>query len=365
MTEMTANTGRAVLQLTADKTYTRHSEGAFLRMNDGSILYAYSRFTGSDDDGAPSDIVGLWSKDEGETWSEPVTLLRAADFNTHNIMSVSLMRMQNGDVGLFFGARHKPSEGLRYLARSNDECKSFYKTTLCSLSDRPGYYVLNNDRVIRLKSGRLVMPTAFHRGGYDWEDKKRLYFDSCGVLCFVLSDDDGETWHEAPDTVHPPFVSKNGLQEPGVLQLQNGVLWAWARTDHGYQYECFSMDDGEHWTQVQPYRFTSPCSPMQIKRNPADNSLMAIWNPIPSYNGRWQHPGYYSGRTPFVYAFSKDDGMTWSEPVVFEDDPDCGFCYPSIFFTDDNSVLTGYCGGSFAGGGDCLASSTIRKIGLV
>ena len=92
---------------------------------------------------------------------------------------------------------------------------------------------------------------------------------------------------------------------------------------------------------------------------------MAIWNPIPSYNGRWQHPGYYSGRTPFVYAFSKDDGMTWSEPVVFEDDPDCGFCYPSIFFTDDNSVLTGYCGGSFAGGGDCLASSTIRKIGLV
>ena len=194
MTEMTANTGRAVLQLTADKTYTRHSEGAFLRMNDGSILYAYSRFTGSDDDGAPSDIVGLWSKDEGETWSEPVTLLRAADFNTHNIMSVSLMRMQNGDVGLFFGARHKPSEGLRYLARSNDECKSFYKTTLCSLSDRPGYYVLNNDRVIRLKSGRLVMPTAFHRGGYDWEYKKRLYFDSCGVLCFVLSDDDGETW---------------------------------------------------------------------------------------------------------------------------------------------------------------------------
>ena len=67
--DKTANTGHIVLQLTADKTYTRHSEGAFLRMNDGGILYAYSRFTGSDDDCAPSDIVGLRSYDEGETWS--------------------------------------------------------------------------------------------------------------------------------------------------------------------------------------------------------------------------------------------------------------------------------------------------------
>ena len=61
--EMTEKIGRPVLQLRADQTYTRHSEGAFLRMKDGGILYAYSRFIGSDDDGAPSDIVGLWSYD--------------------------------------------------------------------------------------------------------------------------------------------------------------------------------------------------------------------------------------------------------------------------------------------------------------
>ena len=360
--DLTKNAGHVVMDMRADKVYTRHSEGAFLRMDDGSILYAYSRFTGSADDCAPSDIVGRWSYDEGETWSEAKTLLRAADYGTHNIMSVSLLRMENGDVGLFFGSRQKQNVSFHHLARSNDECKTFYQTTVCSMQDRPGIYVLNNDRIARLKSGRLVMPLAFHRGGDTWGGQT-WYFDLAGVLCFLLSDDDGKTWHEAPDTVHPPFVSRNGLQEPGVIELENGVLWAWARTDMSYQYECFSFDGGEHWTQVQPSRFTSPRSPMQVKRNPKDGALIAVWNPIPSYNGRKEYDGFFDGRTPIVYAKSTDDGRTWSEPVVIEGREDSGYCYPCIFFTEDDSILVGYCSGG-PEERDCLASSTVRKISL-
>ena len=361
--DLISKAGRSVLELRADKTYTRHSEGAFLRMDDGSILYAYSRFTESFEDCAPSNIVGLLSRDEGETWSNPVTLLRAADFGSHNIMSVSLMRMQNGDTGLFFVSRQKNDTIYQHLARSSDSCKSFYDITVCSLSDRYAHYVLNNDRVVRLKSGRLVIPLAYFRGGRDRTAPGRLYLDSRGVLCFLLSDDDGRTWHEAPDTVHPPFsCAGTGLQEPGVIELENGVLWAWARTDMMYQYECFSFDGGEHWTQAQPSRFTSPRSPMQVKRNPADGSLIAVWNPIPNYNGRKLYTGF-GGRTPIVYARSDDDGTTWSEPVVIEGAEDCGYCYPCIYFTNDNSILVGYCSGS-PKDGDCLASSTVRKISL-
>ena len=103
--DISKNAGHVVMDMRADKVYTRHSEGAFLRMNDGRILYAYSRFTGNSNDAAPCDIVGRWSADEGETWSDAEILLRAADYGTHNIMSVSLLRMANGDVGLFFGSR--------------------------------------------------------------------------------------------------------------------------------------------------------------------------------------------------------------------------------------------------------------------
>jgi len=360
--DITSKAGHSVLEMRASKQFTRHSEGSFLRLNDGSIFYAYSRFTESADDCAPSDIVGVWSYDEGETWTEPKILLKAADFNTHNIMSVSLMRMQNGDVGMFFGKRYLPNEGRQMLARSNDEGKTWYKFVTCTLTDRPGCYVLNNDRVIRTSTGRLVMPLAYHRGGDSWGGMT-YHFDYAGSLCFLLSDDDGETWFESPDTVHPPFVSKHGLQEPGVVELENGVLWAYARTVVMFQYQCYSFDNGMHWTQAQPSRFTSPCSPLHIRRNPYDKSLVAVWNPIPCYNGRIPNERISSGRTPIVYAVSKDDGTTWTEPVVIEGREDCGYCYPSIFFTKDHCMLVGYCSGA-PEDGDILASSSIRKIEL-
>jgi len=365
--------GHIVMDMRADKVYTRHSEGGFLRMKDGSILYAYSRFTGNANDAAPCDIVGRWSYDEGETWTDAVTLLKASDYHSHNIMSVSTLRMENGDAGIFFGSRLTPSIGGRYLALSNDECKTFYQTIDCNIHDRDGYYVLNNDRVVRLKSGRLIMPTAFHRGGYDWnrncngkdcDGGHDWYFDLCGIVCMRYSDDDGRTWQESPDVIHPPFVSRNGLQEPGVLELENGVLWGWARTDKSYQYEFFSYDQGVHWTPAQPSYFTSPRSPMQVKRNPKDGSLVAIWNPIPSYNGREEYDGFFDGRTPIVYAISHDDAKTWTKPVVIEGEPDWGYCYPCLFFTNDDSMLVGYCSGS-PEDHDCLASSTVRKISLV
>ena len=68
------------------------------------------------------------------------------------------------------------------------------------------------------------------------------------------------------------------------------------------------------------------------------------------------------GRTPLVMATSKDDGKTWTEPVVIEDDPDHGYCYVAIHFCQD-FVLLAYCAGGPADG-ICLARTVIRKIPL-
>ena len=342
--------------------YTRHSEGAFLRLKDGRILHIYSRFTGTDADDAPSDLVSLYSSDEGETWTEAVTTVSASRFGVQNVMSVSLMRMANDDVGLFFIVKEDNSAISHiWLARSNDEAASWYKYTQCTLNDRQGYYVLNNDRIERLASGRLLMPMAFHRGGYRSESDS--YFFGLGEVCFLYSDDDGETWAESPDTICKPFNGTGtGLQEPGVIELRDGLLWASARTDKMFQSESFSFDGGLHWTVAQPSRFTSPESPMKIARNPANGDIVAVWNPIPNYNGRVRTRAGW-GRTPIVYAISKDNGATWGEQRVIEDDPDCGYCYPSVFFTNDGAMLVSYC----AGGPDdhiCLARLTMKKLYL-
>ena len=46
--------GRLTALFKPDGVYTRHSEGAFLRMKDGALMFAYSRFTGAWFDDAPS-----------------------------------------------------------------------------------------------------------------------------------------------------------------------------------------------------------------------------------------------------------------------------------------------------------------------
>jgi len=338
-------------------TYSRHSEGDFLRLKDGRILFVYSRFTESYDDGAPSDLVACWSGDEGETWTEPVTVISASLFNTENVMSVSLMRMQNGDIGLFYIVKQTKSINRLILSRSGDEGRTFGTHIECSLPDRAGYYVLNNDRVERLSSGRLIMPLAYHRGGHG----ENAYFDGRSYDCFLLSDDDGATWHEAADAVFPPFThTGSGLQEPGVIEKKNGVLWGYSRTDQMVQYEYFSMDGGEHWTAAQPSGFTSPCSPMKIDRHPETGDLYAVWNPIPVYNGRYTSRAGW-GRTPLVWAVSKDDGVTWSNYSIIEGDEEHGYCYPAIFFTKDGCMLVAYCSGG-PEDGICLARLSIQKI---
>lgn len=353
--------GKITASYGPDGSATRCSEGAFLRLTNGEILFVFSRFTGSDNDAAPAGLAAARSADEGESWTEPEPLLDAGRFGAKNIMSVSLLRMQNGDVGLFFGVKAAPNVTRFVLARSRDEGKSFAEFKVCSLADREGYYVMNNDRAERLASGRILLPLAYHRGGYD--ESGDWYFDGRGAACFLYSDDDGRSWAESPDVVFAPFTGTfTGLQEPGVIELAGGTLWAYYRTDKGFQYESFSRDGGLHWTAAQPSRFTSPASPMKIRRREADGKLYAVWNPISEYNGRPLTPAGW-GRTPLVYAVSGDEGLTWSEPVILEEEEGHGYCYPALFFTRDRSLLLAYCAGG-PEDGSCLARLRIRKLPL-
>lgn len=355
---MTDN-GNVVLELAPDARYTRHSEGDFCRLPDGSILFAYSRFTQSGDDDAPSDIVGRLSRDEGETWSEPVTLITAARHGVKNVMSLSLMNMMNGDVGMFYLIKQSPTENRVMLARSADGL-NYGEATECQSLNRKGLYILNNQRAERLSDGRILLPVALHYASVGPGGRLFNTYGECRCLC---SDDDGRTWRELPGSVHASFArSHSGLQEPGVLERRGGALWMYARTDMMYQYECFSLDRGESWTEPQPSVFTSPQSPMKLARSPYTGVIYAIWNPTPNYNGRVIVPGA-GGRTPLVLASSADDGVTWSEPLTLEDDERAGFCYPAMFFLPGGQALVAYCAGT-PEDGSCLCRLRMRKLKL-
>ena len=88
--------GRQVFFLPTDERVKRNGEGAFIRLKDGRIMFAYTEYAASGGDHDWARLVAIYSSDEGESWSERRVLMqpRAQDAN---IMSVSLLRMENGD----------------------------------------------------------------------------------------------------------------------------------------------------------------------------------------------------------------------------------------------------------------------------
>lgn len=330
----------------------RNSEGAFITLENGDIIYIYSKYKGlSSADDASSDLCMLKSRDGGKTFGEDKVILTCEGDDAVNMMSLSLMRMNNGDIGLFYLIRPNLTTLQMYLRRSSDGGETWGDRVLCT--PEKGYYVVNNDRVTRLCSGRIIIPAASH-------NVCDTFYDMHADTYFFYSDDDGATWKKSKSKLSIQAANcESGMQEPGMIELQPNCLWAWARTDLGRQYESFSFDNGETWTACQPSRFTSPCSPLSMKRD-AEGTMFAIWNPIPEYNGRTKSKVFTGGRTPLVIAKSTDNGKTFSEPVAFEDEEGRGYCYCAMYFTED-ALLLAYCAGGEEDG-SCLAKTRIRRV---
>ena len=365
---------RLMLDIPPGPGNPRNSEGAFLELKDGRILFIYSRFEDSPHpvsrpgaDHAKARLAARFSGDGGETWSKDTIITTPEEDKAMNVMDVSLLRMQNGDIGMFYNLRRSWLDLRLQLRRSSDEGLTWGQPVQCI--PVAGYWVVLNDRIVRLSSGRLVVPANLHRQRIDftpaepdaWGSKK---VDSRGIAFFFLSDDDGRTWREAPGfgTISVPYTN-TGLQETGVVELHNGVLWAFCRTDLSRQYEFFSSDGGETWSQPGPSRFTSPASPMSIKRIPNTDRFLAIWNPAPNYETRPIKPTG-GDRTPLVGATGPGPGGEWTPAYVIEgqDGVDAGYHYTAIHFTKD-AVLLAYCAGNAEDQGR-LNRIRIRKVSL-
>ena len=354
--------GKIICDLAPSENNNRNSEGSFITLNNGDILFAYSRYGGEgDDDGSVSDIYACISTDGGETFSEPYPLITHEEMNATTLMSTTLMRMANGDIGMFFLAKSEIVNCLSYLIRSGDEGKTWSKPVLCS--EKSGYFVVNNDRPIRTKSGRILVPATKH-GTICLPGSTVVDDIFPGVLYIFASDDDGLTWYKLFSGLTVPYCAgcTTGVQEPGLLELPDGRLWCYIRTDSGRQYETFSEDDGLSWSTPLPSLFTSAISPLSTKLL-SDGRIIAVWNPVPVYNGRSEEiEGVWTGaRTPLAVAFSADGGNSFAEPELIETDERSGYCYTAIHETDDGDILLAYCAGSVEDG-STLNRLRIKKI---
>lgn len=354
----------------------RNSEGAFLRTASGRIRFVYSRYSGDDYyDAAAADLAEVYSDDNGETWKSRGIVIPRGDAD--NIMSVSLLRIAPDDVRIFYlekralaqrdhnaATRKDGADGrsscVPMMRRSADDGETWSAPERIIPFDE--YCILNNDRVIRLASGRIVMPIAHHR----FRTGRHL---GAGLVFTLYSDDDGNSWRESDTLLCPNFQAEasRGFQEPGIIELAPGHLWLWCRTGLGYQYTSHSYDGGVTWSAAVPdLNFPSPAfpAPMSVKRDPESGILYALWNGA----DRQLHPvlphPLTNGRSPLTMIRSLDDGKTWerTRPVLLETDPERGYCYTAMEFLPGGELLLAYCCGRHLDGDSNLQDLRIRKI---
>ena len=343
---------RLIHQFPPAQDNPRNSEGAFLRGKaDGEILFAYSRYHGdSNHDHASCDIALSVSRDEGRTWSESRIIARASDFGTKNIMSVSAVEQTDGRLAFYFLI--KENDFTTTLGRAISEDGETFTVERCAARFPAAYYVVNNDRIVRLRDGRLVAPASYISA----EDNRTGNTHEM-VATALVSEDDGASFYKADFdfTTTDPVNRRYGHQEPGIFERDDGRVYLWMRTAYGCQYESLSEQGLCGFFQPRPSEFTSPPSPMQIKA--VGDAVYTVYNPIPRYNGREMLPGTW-GRTPIVIRKSTDGGRTFGKLNLIEDDPARGYCYPAIFGTKDDRLLLAYCRGGEADG------NTLCRLGI-
>jgi hypothetical protein len=321
-----------VHELPPGKGNPRNSEGAFVALKDGRILFIYTHYTAGGGDHDPAYLAGRISPDGGTTWAaEDRTIVE--NEGGMNVMSVTLLRLQSGEIALFYLLKNSEEDCRPVLRLSTDEGATWGPPVTC-ITDEVGYYVLNNDRAIQLKNGRLLAPVAQHAIKGSGQA-----LDYAGTIMCYLSDDKGKTWRRSrtAQKVYDTAGKRVTAQEPGVVELKDGRVMMFIRASGGFQYLAYSPDGGDTWSAPVASTIASPISPASIKRLPSTGDLLLVWNDHANVP-----PNLLNLRVPLSVAISKDEGGTWQHVKVLEGNPQGWYCYIAIHPLED-AVLLGYC----------------------
>jgi len=315
----------------------RNSEGSMIELKNGKVMFIYSHFYGGKGDNAPAFLAARYSDDKGENWTDRDEIIIEKEGN-ENVMSVSLLRLKNGEILLGYMVKNSFQDCKYYIRKSKDEGKLWSNKILVTNKEfeEGNYFVVNNDRIVQLSSGRILVPSAHHPRPSNKMGNLRP-----GRVIVFYSDDNGKTWKSSKTILFSPDEEdKVGLQEPGVVELKDGRILLWTRTNFGSQYYSYSEDGGETWSKVKQSSLISPISPASIKRIPETGDLFVVYN---DRSGRFpvvDQGNPYHNRTPLVCAISKDEGDSWQNHFLIEDAPDGRFCYTSILLVNGRIILS-------------------------
>lgn len=271
-------------------------QGPFVTMADGGVLCIDAQNA-------------LRSSDEGKTWTSSPLFREPKKYNVSN--ERALLRTREGIVMAAWmnGAERSAPKGWHWGEPSAKWQDFILPTYVCrSLDDGKTWeepIKLNTPwcgcihSLIETSKGRLVL--VGQEIIPEWRHATVMF----------VSDDKGKTWQRSNvldyDVGHHDHA---GSIEGSVIERKDGSLYLLLRTESGFLWEATSNDGGLKWEGLKQTTIKSvTCCPQMARL--ADGRVALLWNAPPRHR-----PENGTIRAELSLAFSSDDGVTWTQPVI-------------------------------------------------
>ena len=266
-----------------------------LPLPDGRVMAAW--FAGEHES---NDNVRIWySVKENGVWSVPEKIYSAENVPHWNPV---LDLRNDGTIRLYYKKGRKIKSWITWFADTKDCGKTW---------SEPKELVPDD--------------TNAGRGPVQNKKTKRLW------RCFIdVSRDDGDTWEKCDYIVRPrKTYGLVSMIQPTLWQDDEGVVHALMRTDKGRIYKSESVDGGLHWSKAERTEMPNNNSGIDCVRVP-DGRIFLVYNPV---SENW------GDRSPLALAVSADNGRTFENVCILEEEKDGEFSYPAITFHNNRLFI--------------------------
>jgi hypothetical protein len=319
--------------------------GSLVRLPNGKLMAVFT----AQREPQPHSAVGVYSDDEGRSWSTPRVLFGGSalsdasiDLNEGyadpNVVVLDDRRVMVMCVSLRFKDGNYDLARTRFWRRTSENGGADFGPVE-ELPRHRKYIVGTIHPGIRLADGSLAM-------SYSWDKPAEVGRPADGegtmdlVSGVLRSFDNGATWTPGGD-LHADVTrgsealshSTNGVDEPAMVELPDGRLFMLMRTCSDRLWQSFSHDKGVTWEPAKPSPLVShncPAAMIRLIGGKMHNAVLVIYNHHPKQRARMSA------------SVSVDGCRTWSTPHAFApvghlDAPEAS--YPAVCQLDEKSVL--------------------------
>lgn len=277
------------------------------------------------------DDVAIWSARRSKgAWSQPQLLAHDTEEPHWNPV---LHRKEDGELVLFYKIGRHIKSWRTIMRTSADSGRTWSAPRELVPGDEGGRGPVRN-KLIVLHDGAWLAPASTEEGIW------RSFADR--------SDDEGRTWSRSADVsirelegTQPAMVTGSDIPVSPQSFIGRGViqptLWESApeqvhmlmRSSEGAIYRSDSRDGGRTWSEAYRTELPNNNSGIDLARL-QDGLLALVFNPV---GQNW------GPRTPLVVRLSRDNGQTWGEEYVLEDD-EGEYSYPAMVAVGNRLYVT-------------------------